>query len=432
MGAAKSWGFPISDYQLATTELEAMLAFRDTMEQRRDEVPFEMDGVVDKLDRLDLRVLLGSRARTPRWACAHKFAPREENTKLLAIEIQVGRTGRLTPRAVLEPVALGGVTVRHATLHNRRYIENLDIRIGDKVLVRRAGDVIPQVLGPDPSARSGKEKVFAWPTHCPSCGAEAVQRGEFSYCVNLECPAQLRRRLQHLASREALRIEGLGEKAATQLCDAGLITKLEDLFQLQWEAVADRDRWAKKSAQALIAQIEQAKHPELPRLLYGLGIPEIGLETARALCARFPHLEELLGVAEREEEDALAALQEVEGIGEEVAKSYLGFWHEAANREAITRMQELGLDPRPYEAAPLAAKVAAVEAKVMVLTGSLSRPRPEWKALLVAAGAKVTGSVSKKTDYLVAGAEPGSKLHKAEELGVKVLNEEELEKLLQG
>jgi len=432
MQAAKTWGFPISDYQLATTELADMIAFRDKMEAMRDEVPFEMDGVVDKLDRLDLRALLGSRARTPRWACAHKFSPREESTKLLAIEIQVGRTGRLTPRAVLEPVALGGVTVRHATLHNRRYIENLDIRIGDKVLVRRAGDVIPQVLGPDTTARSGKEQVFPWPTHCPSCAAEAVQRGEFSYCVNLECPAQLRRRLQHLASREALRIEGLGEKAAVQLCDAGLISRLEDLFHLQEEQVVALDRWAEKSAKALLAQVEQAKRPELPRFLYGLGIPEIGLETARALCAHFPSLQELLDVAVLDQEEALAALQQVEGVGEEVAKSYLSFWHEPANREAIAKMQSLGLEPLPYQPAPTASKVAAVAGKVFVLTGSLSRPRPEWIALLQSAGAKVTASVSKKTDFLVAGADPGSKLRKAEELEVSVLSEAGLEAMLSG
>lgn len=430
MEAARAWGFPTTDYQLATTSLEAMLAFRDEMEAQRDDVPFEMDGVVDKLDRLDLRTLLGSRARTPRWACAHKFSPREESTRLLDIEIQVGRTGRLTPRAVLEPVQLGGVTVRHATLHNRRYVEELDIRIGDLVLVRRAGDVIPQILGPDPAARKGEERIFDWPTHCPSCGVEAAQRGEFITCVNLECPAQLRRRLQHLASREALRIEGLGEKAAVQLCDEGLIERLEDLFALDGARLQGLERWGEKSAQALLAQVDGARRPELARFLYGLGIPDIGLETARALAGRFRTLDALLAVAEAE--DAVEQLSDIDGIGEEVAASYLDFWGEATNREAIAAMRARGVDPLPDEGTPETAKVAAVEGKTFVLTGSLSRPRPEWKALLQAAGAKVTGSVSKKTDYLVAGADPGSKLAKAEELEVEVLDEAGLQALLEG
>jgi len=309
MAAAQEWGFPITTYQVVTTELTEMVAFRDRMEAERDQVPFEMDGVVNKLDRLDLRQLLGSRARTPRWACAHKFSPREESTKLESIEIQVGRTGRLTPRATLEAVQLGGVTVRHATLHNRRYIESLDIRLGDVVLVRRAGDVIPQVLGPDIDARTGQEKEFPWPTHCPSCEAEAVQRGEFSYCVNLECPAQLRRRLQHLASREALRIEGLGEKAAVQLCDEGLIQRMEDLFSLDVEKVSAMERWGEKSAQSLLEQIDAARTPELPRFIYGLGIPDIGLETARAISSHYPSLQAQLDLAALPREEAVEKLK---------------------------------------------------------------------------------------------------------------------------
>lgn len=432
MAAAQAWGFPITTYQVVTTELEEMVAFRDRMEAERDQVPFEMDGVVNKLDRLDLRQLLGSRARTPRWACAHKFSPREESTKLESIEIQVGRTGRLTPRATLEAVQLGGVTVRHATLHNRRYIESLDIRLGDVVLVRRAGDVIPQVLGPDTDARTGKESVFAWPTHCPSCKAEAVQRGEFSYCVNLECPAQLRRRLQHLASREALRIEGLGEKAAVQLCDEGLIQRLEDLFSLDVEKVAALERWGEKSAQSLLEQIAAARTPELPRFLYGLGIPDIGLETARAISSHYPSLQAQLDLAALPREEAVEKLKAVEGVGEEVAASFLDFWHEPGNLGAVEGMRERGVSPQDFVGAPPSAKNEAVSGKVFVLTGSLSRPRPEWKATLQDAGAKVTGSVSKKTDFLVAGGDPGSKLTKAQELGVTVLDEAALEALLSG
>ena len=404
-----------------------MIAFHDQLEADREQIEYEMDGVVVKVDELDLRRLLGSRARTPRWACAHKFAPREETTRLLGIDIQVGRTGRLTPRARLEPVQLGGVTVQHATLHNARYIRELDVRIGDRVHVRRAGDVIPQVFGSVPEVRDGSEVEFVWPTACPACGAGVAERGEHRYCVNLDCPAQMQRRVMHLASREALRVEGLGEKAVAQFAEAGLLKSVEDIFALDFEQVAALDRWGEKSAEALKAQLAASMAPELPRFLYGLGIPEVGMETARALTAKWTSLDALLALVA--DDQATEHLVEVDGIGEEVAASFLSFLREPRNLAAIERMRERGLRPADVDAEEVVA-LEGVAGKTFVITGTLAQPRPEIKASIEAAGGKVTGSISKKTDYLVAGENAGSKLAKAESLDVAVLDEAALAALL--
>jgi DNA ligase (NAD+) len=428
MEALRAWGLPVARESALARSAEEIVAYHDALERRRDEIEYEMDGAVAKVDQLALRALLGARARTPRWACAHKFAPREATTRLLAVEVQVGRTGRLTPRAVLEPVALGGVTVQHATLHNARYVRDLDIRVGDRVLVRRAGDVIPQVLGPITAERSGSEQAFAMPDRCPSCGAEARERGEFRYCPNLDCPAQMQRRVLHLASREALKIEGLGEKAVALFAEAGLLHAVEDVFALDYERVAALERWGEKSAAGLREQVAAARTPELPRLLFGLGIPEVGLETARALCARWNTLAELREAAGSEH--ALDLLQEVDGVGPEVAKSVHAFFAEPRNRAALDAMTARGLRPRSYAApAPERAR-AGVVGKSFVITGTLGRPRDEIAAEILAAGGRVTSAVSAATDFLVAGEKAGSKLKKATALGVKVLAEDELRALL--
>ena len=429
MQAAKAWGFATTPHRAMVPDAAGMIVFHDDLEAKRDDIAFEMDGVVVKVDSLELRRLLGSRARTPRWACAHKFAPREETTQLLAIDIQVGRTGRLTPRARLEPIGLGGVTVQYATLHNANYISSLDIRLQDRVVVRRAGDVIPQIVGPVVSVRTGKEQEFQWPTTCPSCGTDAVERGEYRYCVNIECPAQMQRRVMHLASREALKIEGLGEKAVVQFSEAGLLEKIEDLFRLDFEKVEALERWGEKSTSALKEQIEAAKTPELPRFLYGLGIPEVGLETSRAVSAKYRSLQGVIAVADLPDEEGMASLVEIDGVGEEVAKSLLSFFRASQNRHAVERMMELGVQPQAMEEQVLQ-ELEGVTGKTFVLTGSLSRPRPEYKAQLESLGAKVVGSVSKKTDFLVAGEKAGSKLAKAEALAVKVLDESALRSLL--
>lgn len=427
--ALREWGFPVAVDRALVKDAAGILAFHAHLERRRDELEYEVDGIVAKVDQLALRAILGTRARTPRWACALKFAPREETTRLLDIEVQVGRTGRLTPRAVLEPIALGGVTVQHATLHNARYIRDRDIRIGDRVNVRRAGDVIPQVLGPVKESRNGQEAVFEMPPQCPSCGASTLERGEYRYCPNLDCPAQMQRRVMHLAAREALKIEGLGEKAVEQFAAAGLLRRVEDVFDLDYARIAELDRWGEKSAAGLREQVAAAKEPELAPFLFGLGIPEVGLETARALCQRYLTLEALQAAAA--DDEAVERLQAVEGVGPEVAKSVHAFFREPRNRDALEAMRARGLRPRPFVAAPVAAQVGVAE-KTFVLTGTLSRPRPEIAALIIAAGGKVSGSISAKTDYLVAGEDAGSKLKKAEQLGVTVLDEAGLKRLLAG
>jgi DNA ligase (NAD+) len=542
--ALQNWGFPVSPERARSSKLADILAFHADLEARRDSIPFEMDGVVFKLDSLAQREKLGSRARTPRWVCAYKFAPREETTRLLAIEIQVGRTGRLTPRATLEPVQLGGTTVRHATLHNAKYIRELGLRVGDTVHVRRAGDVIPQILGPVPEARSGTETEFVWPTECPSCEGSVVERGEHRFCVNLDCPAQRERRILHLASRTALRIEGLGEKAVTQFVAAGLIDRVEKVFALDYAAIAALEGWGEKSATALQAEVEGARQPALDRFLVCLGIEQIGGEVSRLLaeslvswgsievCSLLAgplHLShaaeavlksraQLLRFVERcfepgelsahfkkyqdsglakdlavlstqlksdrrsmlavalaqdpqpswpethrvqaeldrvlEQRGLLASsdlfgaqdpsldlallraacatvrIQGIPLLGEIVAASLIEFFLEPRNREALGKMASYGV--RPLDAVPLSSASGSnpLAELSFVLTGSLSRARPEIAAEIQAAGGKVSSSVSAKTDYLVAGEKAGSKLAKAEELGVKVLNEAELLALL--
>jgi DNA ligase (NAD+) len=414
-------------YRATVKNAEQMIEFHHQLEARRGEIEFEMDGVVVKVNSIAQRQLLGSRARTPRWACAYKFAAREEHTKLLGIEIQVGRTGRLTPRAILEPVELGGTTVGFATLHNAKYISELDIRIGDQVLVRRAGDVIPQILGPAVGQRTGQEAVFEWPEGCPSCGSQAVEKGEHRYCVNMDCPAQMQRRVLHLASRTALRIEGLGEKAVAQFAEAGILKRVEDVFQLDYAAILKLERWGQKSVDGLKAQVDAARHPPLDKFLYALGIREVGSETARAVAEKFLSLAALREAVSLE--TASEVLAQIDGIGSEVATSIIDFFAETRNQTALQHMFDRGvcpqdLAPRIYDPRqPLATKV-------FVLTGTLSAPRPEFKSRIEALGGKVTGTVSAKTDFLVAGEKAGSKLAKAEKLGVKVLDEAGLEKLL--
>ncbi len=428
MELAHAWGFPTTPVRELAKDADGIVRFHDEIEGERDTFSVEMDGVVAKIDQLHLREVLGWRARTPRWACAYKFKPREETTRLVGIKVQVGRTGRLTPVAELEPVVIGGTTIRHATLHNPKYIRELDIRIGDVVVVRRAGDVIPQVIGPIPERRTGKEKKFRWPRKCPVCGAKVVERGEFYYCPNLDCPAQLERRVLHMASRHALDIRGLGEKSVHQLVEAGLISSVEDVFDLDYDAIQQLERWGAKSVEALRKEVEAAKHRPADRFLFALGIPEVGLETAKRLCQRFHDVDHLREAALAE--DGLEKLQEVPDVGPEVAKSIRQFFQESRNQRALERMRELGVEPTPCRSAPKGPQILA--GLTFVVTGTLSRPRHEVQEMIEAAGGHVTNSVSRKTSYLVVGENPGSKLRQAERLGVPRIDEDGLDALLRG
>jgi DNA ligase (NAD+) len=417
-------GFPVNPNIERFESLDDVLTFCRHWERRRDELDYEIDGVVIKVDDFALQERLGVVARDPRWAIAFKFKPREARTKLLDIVVSVGRTGTLNPNAVLKPVQIGGVTVKSATLHNIDYIKNNDIRVGDTVLVTRAGDVIPRVVGPVVVERTGKERRFKMPGRCPVCGSDVDHPpGEaMSRCTNAACPAQVYERVRHFASRGAMDIEGLGDVMAQQLTELGFVRDIADVYKLDAGALANVPRTGPKSVENLLRNIERSKARGLARLLYGLGIRFVGTQTAQILAGDFGTIDAIAGATEEE-------LQRSEGIGPEVAGSVALFFKQAANREMIARLKRAGIDTT----APKRARVAGgkLSGKTLVLTGTLSSlTRDEASALIVAAGGKVTGSVSKKTDYVVAGGEPGSKLSKAQSLGIPILDEDSLRKLV--
>ncbi len=419
----KRLGFPVNPHIRAATTVEDVVAYFRHWEKNRDDLDYEIDGVVVKVNDLALQERLGIVARDPRWAIAFKFKPREARTRLKDIVVSVGRTGTLNPNAVLEPVQIGGVSVRSATLHNADYIKSNDIRIGDVVMVTRAGDVIPRVVGPVPSERTGKERVFRMPDRCPVCGS-AVDHppGEaMSRCTNASCPAQVYERVRHYASRGAMDIEGLGNVLAEQLTQGGFVADIADLYTLDLETVLRVPRMGKKSAANLLASIENSKRRGLARLLHALGIRFVGEQTATILANDFGSIDAIAAATETE-------LRESEGIGPEVAGSVRLFFRQQANLEMIERLRAAGVDVT----SPKRARSAGVlRGKIFVLTGTLPHlTREEASQMIVAAGGKVTGSVSKKTDYVVAGDQPGSKYDKAQQLGITILDEPGLRKLL--
>ncbi|MGB8907958.1 MAG: NAD-dependent DNA ligase LigA [Candidatus Cybelea sp.] len=417
-------GLPVNPNIARAATLDDVLSFCRKWEERRDDLDYEIDGVVVKVDDFALQERLGVVARDPRWAIAYKFKPREARTKLLDISVSVGRTGTLNPNAVLKPVQIGGVTVKSATLHNIDYIKNNDIRIGDIVLVTRAGDVIPRVVGPLLGERTGKERRFKMPDRCPICGSDVDHPpGEaMSRCTNAACPAQVYERVRHFASRGAMDIEGLGDVMAQQLTERGLVRDIADIYKLDAGALATVPRTGPKSVENLLRNIARSKQRGLARLLYGLGVRFVGTQTAAILAGDFGTIDAIADATEEE-------LQRSEGIGPEVAGSVALFFKQKANREMIARLKRAGVETT----APKRARAAdgRLAGKTFVLTGTLSGlTRDEATELIVAAGGKVAGSVSKKTDYVVAGDEPGSKLTKAEQLGVTILDENALRKLL--
>jgi DNA ligase (NAD+) len=431
LDALAGLGLPVSDQRMVGSGAEALLAFHRAVATKRDSLPFDIDGVVYKVNRLDLQNRLGFVAREPRWAVAHKYPPEEELTSVEAIEVQVGRTGALTPVARLQPVFVGGVTVTNATLHNEDEVRRKDVRVGDTVIVRRAGDVIPEVVAVVMERRPMRDLVeavhppFVMPASCPECGAPVVRiEGEAAArCSNgLSCPAQRKQAILHFASRRAMDIEGLGDRLVEQLVDRGLVQTPADLYGLSLEDLAGLDRMAEKSAGNLVAAIAASRAKPLARFIHALGIRNVGEQTAKDLAGHFGSLDALMA-ADRE------ALQAVPEVGPVVADSLLAFLAEPHNRTVIERLRAVGAwqdgEPRPRSAGLLAGKT-------FVLTGTLpTLTRDEAKARIEALGGKVSGSVSKKTDYVVAGAEPGSKLVKAQELGILILDEPGLAALLQ-
>jgi DNA ligase (NAD+) len=420
----KRLGFPVNPNVRRAGTMEEVLEYCRHWEERRDELDYEIDGVVIKVNDLALQEKLGVVARDPRWAIAFKFKPREARTKLRDIVVTVGRTGTLNPNAVLEPVQIGGVTVKSATLHNAEYIAGNDIRIGDTVLVTRAGDVIPRVVGPIPSERTGKERRFEMPDRCPVCGS-AVDHppGEaMSRCTNAACPAQVFERIRHYASRGAMDIEGLGDVLAEQLTSGEYVADIADLYGLDLDTLLTVPRMGKKSASNVLAAIERSKQRGLARLLNGLGIRFVGEQTAGILASDFGSIDAIEEATEDE-------LQRSDGIGPEVAGSVRLFFAQPANVKMVDRLRQAGVvvtAPRRARA-----RTGTLTGKTLVLTGTLpTLTREQATEMIVAAGGKVTGSVSKKTDYVVAGSEAGSKLTKAQELGIEILDEDGLKALL--
>ncbi|MDK1032613.1 MAG: NAD-dependent DNA ligase LigA, partial [Planctomycetia bacterium] len=386
----------------------------------RDTLPYEIDGVVFKVNDFAAHERLGARTSSPRWAVAYKFPRQQKTTRIKSIEAQVGRTGAITPVAVLEPVNVGGVTVSHATLHNQDEIDRKDIRVGDTVVVQRAGDVIPQVVMVVKGKRTGREKKYRLPAKCPVCGGEVVRpEGEVvARCTSASCPAQLKEHIKHFASKHAMDIEGLGEKLVEQFVDQRLLKDVADLYRLTVEQVADLERMAEKSAQNLMSAIEASRSTTLSRLIFALGIRHAGRHIADVLATEFGSLE-ALGAADVER------LLQIHEIGPEVAGAIVEFFANKANRKLIQRLLEAGVE------AAVAERSRSLEGLTIVFTGELEEmTRAQAQEAVRARGGHPAGSVSRKTDYVVAGLGAGSKLAKAKELGVKTLTESEFLALL--
>lgn len=420
----ESAGFKVSPERKLCVTIDEAIEFAARIEARRDELDYEIDGLVVKVNSTALQDEFGTTNKAPRWAIAYKYAARQATTQVLSIHVQVGRTGALTPVANLEPVVLAGTTVARATLHNPDEVKRLGIRIGDWVLIEKGGDVIPKVLKVIESKRTGEEKPFRMPKKCPVCGGEISKpEGEVvSRCVAADCPAQLMGRLLHFASRRAMRIEGLGESLVDQFVASGKVHDAGDLYSLTLDDIASLDRMAKKSASNLLAQIEASKHRELSNLIYALGIRHVGDRTATTLARQFGSLE-ALGKASVEE------LDDVPEIGLTVAQSVRDWFDDPGNIELCKRLAAAGVRTEMEQTSEPVDETLA--GKLFVLTGTLAGyNRDEARAAIEARGGRVTSSVSKKTDYVVAGDEAGSKLDKAKELGVSVIDEAAFKELL--
>jgi DNA ligase (NAD+) len=424
MQQLKAWGLPVNPESRVVKGVKGCLEYYRYMQNKRDNLPYDIDGIVYKVDRLVHQQQLGFISRAPRWALAHKFPAQEEMTTLLGIDVQVGRTGALTPVARLEPVHVGGVTVSNATLHNQDEIERLDARIGDTVIVRRAGDVIPQIVGVVLTRRQGRPHRYHLPETCPVCDSPTVRLpGEaVTYCTGgLYCAAQRKQAIKHFASRRAMDIEGLGDKLVEQLVDESLVNDVADLYHLSVKQLAGLERMAEKSATNLVKAIDKSRTTSLARFLYALGIHDVGETTAQTLAMHFGTLKAIMQADE-------ASLMAVPDVGPVVAKSIIEFFKQKHNQDVIRKLTKVISWP---EIKTKAAVDLPLLGKTFVLTGTLSHmTRDEAKAALQALGGKVTGSVSKKTDYVVVGENPGSKAEKAEALGVDMLDEAALQKLL--
>jgi len=420
----KRLGLPSSERWWTANSLAEILRAIRELEKVRHDFVYETDGAVVKVDNYAQRAALGMTAKAPRWAMAFKYEPEQVETRLLDILIQVGRTGVLTPVAALEPVTVSGSRVARATLHNEEEITRKDIRIGDTVVIEKAGEVIPAVVRARTDLRNGSEKKFRMPDKCPVCGSRVVKdEGQVAVrCVNAQCPAQLKRRIEHFASRGAMDIEGLGEAMVEQLVGRGLVKEVSDIYGLTTEELAGLERMGEKSVANLLQAIDRSRQQPLWRLLFGLGILHVGVSAARALADAFPNLDALMAAT-------ADGLQRIPDVGEVVGASIAQFFQEKHNREMIAKLRTAGLR-LTNEAKPKRASDSKISGTTWVITGTLSRPRDEITELIIGHGGKISGSVSKKTSFVLAGEEAGSKLEKAKKLGLKVIGEGEFQKLL--
>lgn len=419
----KKLGLPCNERWWTADSLEGILRAIHELEKVRHDFVYETDGAVVKVDSFAQRESLGVTAKAPRWAMAFKYEAERVETRLLDILVQVGRTGVLTPVAALEPVVVSGSTVGRATLHNEEEIARKDIRIGDTVVVEKAGEVIPAIVSVRTDLRDGSEKSFRMPTKCPVCGSKVVKdEGQVAVrCVNARCPAQLKRRIEHFASRGAMDIEGLGEAMVEQLVSRGLVREVSDIYRLTSEELRALERMGEKSVANLLGAIARSKQQPLWRLLFALGVLHVGVSAARALADHFPDLDAVMAATPEQ-------LQRIPDVGEVVGNSIAQFFREPHNREMIEKLRAAGLrltsEPKP------AAGDSKIKGTIWVITGALSQPREEIAEEIIRRGGKVSGSVSKKTNFVLAGEEAGSKLAKAKQLGVQILSEDEFRRLI--
>ncbi len=419
----KKLGLPVTEKFWLAKSVDEILEKIHELDRVRKNFAYETDGAVVKVDSFAQRERLGFTAKSPRWAIAYKYESERVETHLIDIVVQVGRTGTLTPVAHLEPVFVSGSTVARATLHNEEEIKRKDIRIGDIVVIEKAGEVIPAVVEVKTSARTGKEKKFRMPNKCPVCGGKIVQdEGQVALrCVNAQCPAQLKRRIEHFASRGAMDIEGLGEMMVEQLVEKQLVQDVSDIYELTKEKMSILQRMGEKSIANLLGAIEGSKTRPLWRLIFALGILHVGVSSARSLADHFGSLDELMNASVDE-------LQRIPDVGEVVAQSIHDYFQEPRNRKVIAHLEKLGV--RPTVEPKKKTRDSAIAGSTFVITGTLSQPRDEIAETIIARGGKVSGSVSKKTNYVLAGEDAGSKLEKAKQLGVRVIDESEFRKLL--
>jgi DNA ligase (NAD+) len=420
----KAWRVPVNGYSQRCETVDAVIAYYDEIKSKRETLPYEIDGVVIKVNQLAIQREAGERSRSPRWAVAWKFPPQQERTRVLGIEVQIGRTGALTPVARLEPVMVGGVTVSNATLHNQDEIDRKDVRVGDWVFVRRAGDVIPEIVAPIKEQRDRPLRKFKMPDKCPVCGTPVVRpEGEaVTRCPNATCAAQVKERIRHFASRNAMDIEGLGDKLVEQLVDAEMVHDPADIYALERSDLAALERLGEKSAENLIAAVNRSRETTLPRFLFALGIRNVGETVAEVLSESFPTVESLLDASE-------GTLADIHGVGPVIAKEIVAYAANEDNRRMVERLLAAGIT---YPASP-ESKSAEFEGMTFVFTGTLTRmTRDDAQSEVKKRGGKASSSVSKKTTYVVTGENAGSKLDKAQKLGVEIIDEETFVKMIGG